>query len=54
MNFERKHIPNQLTLLRLLIAGLFFGVLQMYRYEAQPASPVWVLPLAAVLFFSPR
>ena len=47
---QRKHIPNQLTLLRLVIAGAFFAVLQLYRYADEPASPTWVLPVAAVLF----
>ncbi|MEM1109331.1 MAG: CDP-diacylglycerol--glycerol-3-phosphate 3-phosphatidyltransferase [Planctomycetota bacterium] len=48
--FARKNIPNQLTMLRLVFAAAFFGVLQLYRYQAEPASPVWVLPVATVLF----
>ena len=47
---QRQHIPNFLTMLRLVIAAAFFGVLQLYRYGAQPASPGWVLPTAVVLF----
>lgn len=47
---QRKNIPNQLTMLRLVFAAAFFGVLQMYRYQAEPASPTWVLPVATVLF----
>ncbi|MEO0515456.1 MAG: CDP-diacylglycerol--glycerol-3-phosphate 3-phosphatidyltransferase [Planctomycetota bacterium] len=47
---QRKNIPNQLTMLRLVFAAAFFGVLQMYRYQAEPASPMWVLPVATVLF----
>ena len=47
---QRKHIPNQLTLLRLVFATAFFLVLQLYRYGAEPASPGWVLPAAVGLF----
>lgn len=47
---QRKNIPNQLTMLRLVFAAAFFGVLQMYRYQAEPASALWVLPVATVLF----
>jgi CDP-diacylglycerol--glycerol-3-phosphate 3-phosphatidyltransferase len=47
---QRRHIPNQLTMLRLVFAAAFFGVLQLYRYDADPASPAWVLPTAVVLF----
>lgn len=45
---QRQHIPNQLTLLRLVLAALFFLALGGFRYGAQ--SPLWVLPLATVLF----
>ena len=45
---QRKNIPNQLTMLRLLVAAAFFAVLQNYRY-GQDNAP-WVLPVAAVLF----
>ncbi|MEM7626804.1 MAG: CDP-alcohol phosphatidyltransferase family protein [Planctomycetota bacterium] len=47
---QRKNIPNQLTMLRLVFAAAFFGVLQLYRYQAEPASPGWVLPVATALF----
>lgn len=50
---NRKHIPNQLTMLRLVFAAAFFGVLQAYRYVPyglEPAPAVWVLPVATVLF----
>ncbi|MBB6430917.1 CDP-alcohol phosphatidyltransferase family protein [Algisphaera agarilytica] len=50
MAFERKHIPNQLTMLRLVFAAAFFGVLQLYRYGEQHESPLWVLPVATALF----
>lgn len=50
MTFQRKHIPNQLTMARLVFAAAFFGVLQLYRYQAEPASALWVLPVATVLF----
>ncbi|MEM9418767.1 MAG: CDP-alcohol phosphatidyltransferase family protein [Planctomycetota bacterium] len=50
MAFERKHIPNQLTMLRLVFAAAFFAVLQMYRYGEQHESPLWVLPVATALF----
>jgi CDP-diacylglycerol--glycerol-3-phosphate 3-phosphatidyltransferase len=47
---QRKHLPNLLTMLRLVFAAAFFGVLQLYRYAADPPSPGWVLPVAIVLF----
>ena len=47
---RRKNIPNQLTMLRLVFAAAFFAVLQDYRYQADPASPAWVLPVATALF----
>lgn len=47
---QRKHIPNLLTLLRLVLAGLFFVVLQFYRYEPG-VSPV-LLAVAVVLFIA--
>ena len=46
--FKRQSIPNQLTMLRLLFAAAFFAVLQFYRYGQD--NPVWILPVAAVLF----
>ncbi|MEM8739149.1 MAG: CDP-alcohol phosphatidyltransferase family protein [Planctomycetota bacterium] len=47
---QRKDIPNRLTMLRLVLAGAFFAVLQGYRYDGDPASPAWILPVAVVLF----
>ena len=49
-SMQRKHVPNSLTMLRLVFAAAFFGVLQLYRYAEQPASPGWVLPVATFLF----
>jgi len=49
---QRKHIPNLLTMARLVFAAAFFGVLELYRYAEVPASPRWVLPVAIVLFIS--
>lgn len=46
---ERKHIPNLLTVLRLVLAGVFFGVLAFYRYDAGVA---WLLIPATVLFIA--
>ncbi len=46
--FTRRNIPNQLTMLRLIVAAAFFAVLQNYRYGQDNA--LWVLPVAAVLF----
>ncbi|MEM6855329.1 MAG: CDP-alcohol phosphatidyltransferase family protein, partial [Planctomycetota bacterium] len=47
---HRRDVPNRLTMLRLVVAGAFFGVLQLYRYDAPTPSPGWVLPTAIVLF----
>ncbi|MEO1236183.1 MAG: CDP-alcohol phosphatidyltransferase family protein [Planctomycetota bacterium] len=49
---KRKDIPNALTMLRLVLAAGFFGVLQGYRYDAEPASAGWVLPTAVALFIA--
>jgi len=43
----RRHIPNQLTVLRLLLAAAFFVILNMYRY---PDGPTWALWVAFALF----
>lgn len=43
-----RRLPNQLTLLRLLLAAVFFVVLNLYRYDAD-SSP-WILPVAIALF----
>ncbi len=32
---ERRRIPNQLTMLRLIVAGVFFLVLNLYRYRGR-------------------
>jgi len=40
--------PNQLTMLRLVLAAVFFVLLNCYRYGAD--SPAWLLPTAIVLF----
>lgn len=39
-----------LTLMRLILAGAFFGVLNQYRYSAP--VPSWVLPLAIMIFIT--
>ncbi len=41
------HVPNQLTMLRLVLAGVFFAILSQYRYAEGPA---WVLWTAIVVF----
>ena len=43
-----RQLPNQLTMLRLVLAAVFFVMLNCYRYGA--ASPVWLLPVAIVIF----
>ena len=43
-----RQLPNQLTLLRLVLAAVFFVLLNCYRYEAE--SPLWLLPTAIVVF----
>ncbi|MEZ6192856.1 MAG: CDP-alcohol phosphatidyltransferase family protein [Phycisphaerales bacterium] len=43
-----RQLPNQLTLLRLVLAAVFFVLLNCYRYEAD--SPAWLLPVAIVVF----
>lgn len=43
----RRNLPNLLTMLRLVLAGLFFGALNAYRYPDQ--SPMWA-NLAIALF----
>jgi len=50
---QRKNIPNQLTMLRLVFAAAFFWVLQFYRYVPhgqEPSPAIWILPVATVLF----
>jgi CDP-diacylglycerol--glycerol-3-phosphate 3-phosphatidyltransferase len=41
-------VPNQLTLLRLILAAVFFVVLNQYRYAA--AGDPFVLPVAIAIF----
>ncbi len=43
----RRHIPNQLTILRLVMAAAFFVVLNLYRYGQ---GPDWALLVANGLF----
>jgi CDP-diacylglycerol---glycerol-3-phosphate 3-phosphatidyltransferase len=43
----RRQLPNQLTMLRLFLAGVFFLVLNQYRYGK---GPDWTLFLAILLF----
>jgi CDP-diacylglycerol---glycerol-3-phosphate 3-phosphatidyltransferase len=43
-----RQLPNQLTMLRLLLAAVFFVLLNCYRYGAQ--GPAWLLPVAIVVF----
>lgn len=45
-----RQLPNQLTLLRLVLAAVFFVLLNCYRYGA--ASPMWLLPVAIVVFIA--
>ncbi len=42
-----RQIPNQLTLLRLVLAAVFFVVLNQYRY---PVAPAWLLLVAIAIF----
>ncbi|MEM1210821.1 MAG: CDP-alcohol phosphatidyltransferase family protein [Planctomycetota bacterium] len=47
----RKQVPNALTVLRLVLAGAFFLILNQYRYgEPQPQLP-WLWLLIAVVLF---
>jgi CDP-diacylglycerol---glycerol-3-phosphate 3-phosphatidyltransferase len=43
-----RQLPNQLTMLRLVLAAIFFVLLNCYRYGAD--SPTWLLPAAIVIF----
>lgn len=43
-----RQLPNQLTLLRLVLAAVFFVLLNCYRYGTD--GPVWLLPVAIVIF----
>lgn len=44
-----RQLPNQLTLLRLVLAGVFFLTLNQYRYPGEPGVNGW-LGAAIVLF----
>lgn len=49
MNYRQ--LPNQLTILRLILAGVFFLVLNQYRYMPDGQSQhAWLLWLAIVIF----
>ena len=50
MNTFYRQLPNQLTLLRLVLAAVFFVLLNCYRYGA--GSPMWLLPTATVVFIA--
>ena len=45
-----RQVPNLLTLLRLLLAGVFFVVLNQYRYEPGGGQARWALLVALVVF----
>lgn len=48
MNTFYRQLPNQLTMLRLVLAAVFFVLLNCYRYGADSAA--WLLPVAIVVF----
>ncbi len=37
----RRSLPNSLTMLRLVLAGVFFGTLNVYRFDAEVQHAVW-------------
>lgn len=45
-----RQLPNQLTLLRLILAGVFFLTLNQYRYPGGPNAGVWLW--AAIVLFT--
>jgi len=45
---DRQHIPNQLTMLRLLFAVAFFVLLEFYQYA--PGNAAWPLWVGLVVF----
>jgi len=45
---DRKNIPNQLTMLRLVFAVAFFVVLEFYQYG--PSAPTWPLWVGLAVF----
>ncbi len=46
----QKNLPNQLTILRLILAGIFFLVLNQYRYAGPNSAPSVLLCSAFILF----
>jgi CDP-diacylglycerol---glycerol-3-phosphate 3-phosphatidyltransferase len=47
----RRNLPNQLTLIRLALAGVFFLVLNLYRYQPNSADDAeWALVFCFVTF----
>jgi CDP-diacylglycerol--glycerol-3-phosphate 3-phosphatidyltransferase len=38
----QKHVPNALTVLRLMLAGVFFLLISGYRYPDGPVAVLWV------------
>ena len=38
----QKHVPNALTVLRLMLAGVFFILISGYRYPDGPVAVLWV------------
>lgn len=47
----KKNLPNQLTILRLLLAGVFFFVINQFRYE-RGHDDGWILWLAMGIFIA--
>lgn len=47
---QRKHIPNALTVLRLILSVAFFAVLVIYQYIPGQSVNAWALPVAFGLF----
>lgn len=47
----RKHLPNQLTVARLVLAGVFFFVVNMYRYHGPDGPHQTGVLLAAFILF---
>ena len=45
-----RQLPNQLTLLRLILAGVFFLTLNQYRYPGSPGAGRWLW--AAIVLFT--
>jgi CDP-diacylglycerol--glycerol-3-phosphate 3-phosphatidyltransferase len=44
-----RQVPNALTVLRLVLAGVFFLVLNLYRYGAEPRND-WALIVSVLVF----